>query len=398
VTLDELIATFRKHLWLPDPTPLFVVLATIVANHRPGDPVWVLLVGPPSSGKTELLNALGLLDDVHEVSTFTKAGLLSASISRNPNATGGLLAEIGEFGIVVCKDFTSLLSESAETRSAVFAALREIYDGKWSRRVGVDGGKTIAWVGKMGLLAAVTETIDRHIAAVGAMGERFVFCRMPRMNDEDRLQQARTALDATGSEMDARAELARSVATFLDPLIGSGCSTPRSGSVIDRHWLTQLADLATRCRSIVERDARDRQVELVPQPEATARLAKVLGQLTRGLRAIGVPDRDVYPILATVALDGLSMTRRAVITLMVTVRPGAELTGPDIADRIGLPNDTTSRALEDLAAHRIVTRHSAPNSQNRWGPTTWLRERWDALGLGTLNTADAAPFNENEPF
>jgi hypothetical protein len=378
VTLDELVARFRAYLWLPDPIPLLVVLATIVANHLDGDPVWLLLVGPPSSGKTELINACSKLPHVCEVSTFTKAGLLTGSISRKPTATGGLLVELGAFGIVLCKDFTSVLSEAPETRANVFAALREIYDGQYLRRVGSGGGMTLAWKGKAGMVAAVTETIDRHLAAIGAMGERFIFCRMPNLDDEGRLAQGRAALATSGHETDARAQLAAAVNTFLTPLISDAHQTSIEESA-DLDWLVSLADLATRCRSVVERDARDRQVELVPQPEATARLTKVLAQLARGLTAIGMHDADLYPILTTLALDGLPKTRRLIIEQLVNTRSGVELTAAQLADRVGLTTDVTSRALDDLAAHRVIERQSVPNHPHRWGPSPWLRERWDAL-------------------
>ena len=377
MNLDTLIAKFREHLWLPDPTPLLIMLAAVVANHLPGDPVWVLLVGPPSSGKTELLSALSTLDGIYEVSTFTKAGLLSGSLSNRPDATGGLLAEIGAFGIIVGKDFTSLLSESSETRAGVFAALREIYDGQWSRRVGTAGGTNLAWRGKVGLLAATTETIDRHVSAIGAMGERFVFCRMPTLDEHDRLAQARAALTVGGTEPAARAALADAVHAFLTPHLNRKAVVV--GLEIDLDWLVRLADLATRCRSVVERDARDRQVELVPQPEAAARLAKVLAQLGRGLQIIGVAPDKVSAILRTVALDALPKTRRAVIDVIVNTRPGSELTAADVADRIGLPTDVTARALDDLAAHAIVRRESGPGQPHRWGPTDWLRNRWEYL-------------------
>lgn len=38
-TLDETIATFRRWLYLEDPSPLYAVAATLVANRAPGDPV-----------------------------------------------------------------------------------------------------------------------------------------------------------------------------------------------------------------------------------------------------------------------------------------------------------------------------------------------------------------------
>ena len=378
MTLDELLGVFRSHLYLPDPRPLYIVLATVVANRLTGDPVWLLLVGPPSCGKTELLSALSRLSYVHEVSTFTEAGLLSGSTSRQPGATGGLLAELGDFGVVICKDFTSVLSERPETRAGLLAALREVYDGAWVRRLGVAGGRTLGWRGKAGLLAAVTETIDRHAAVIGSMGERFVLYRMPALDDDGRLAQGRAAMANAGRQGPMRAELAEAVSDFL-----AGVSLPDEPEPISEEAaesLVLLADLATRCRSVVERDPRDREVELVPQPESCARLQAGLVQLTRGMFTIGVPDDEVGPLLAEVALDGMPKARRAVVELLVGSGPNLLYTSAQVADAVGLPTGATNRTLADLAAHGVVERHS-DRDLHRWEASSWLRERWAQLGL-----------------
>jgi len=179
--LDALVRTFRKWLHLPDADALLVVLAAIVTNHIEGDPLWLMLVGPSGGGKTEFLSPLTALANVLQTSTLTEAALLSGTAKKEvvPGATGGLLREIGEFGIIVCKDFTSILSMNRDTRGAVLSALREVYDGSWTRRLGVDGGTTLSWKGKVGLIAACTAAIDRHHAVIGAMGERFVMYRLP---------------------------------------------------------------------------------------------------------------------------------------------------------------------------------------------------------------------------
>ncbi len=384
MTIEDLVAVFRRHLYLPDPGPLLVVVGTVVANLLSGDPVWALLVGPPASGKTELLNSLGQLPFVHAASTFTEAGLLSGSVSRRPGATGGLLAELGAQGFIVCKDFTSVLAESADTRSGLLAALREIFDGAWVRRLGVEGGRTLAWQGKAGLLGAVTETIDRHADVMGAMGERMVLYRMPLLDDEGRLDQARVALRNTGHQEAIRAELAEAVATFVTEL-----ALPEAPEPVDEagvEVLIRLADLATRCRSVVERDQRSREVELVPQPEAAARLQSVLLQLTRGLWTIGVGDEEVQRLVVKVALDGMTKARRAAVELMVTARPGVLWTTAQVADAVGLPTPLATRTLTDLAAHRIAERHS-DGHRNRWGPSEWLTTRWKELRLDQFTTS-----------
>jgi hypothetical protein len=388
MTIDDLITIFRAHLYLPDPSPVQVVLGTVVANLLPGDPVWLLLVGPPSAGKTELLAPLSTLDYVHEVSTFTEAGLLSGSRSRRPGATGGLLAELGKFGIIVCKDFTSLLSEPAQSRAVLVAALREIYDGRWGRRVGADGGRTLAWKGKAGLLAAVTETIERHAADVGAMGERFLFYRMPPLDDDERLHQARAAAQNAGRQQEIRAELAVAVSQFL-----KGTRLPSEPPALtdeEMEALVKLADLATRCRSAVERDIRDREIELVPQPEAAARMQAVLVQLVRGLRVIGVENHDIGRLAGQVALDSMTKARRAAVEYLLGLPRGLTPTGATIADALGLPTAVATRALEELAAHGVIERHAARPS-HLWTASEWLRIRWAEL---CLPLAHSKPFDQ----
>ena len=61
------------------------------------------------------------------------AALLSATPKkeRAKGATGGLLRRIGERGVMVVKDVTTILSMDRNMRGEVLAALREVYDGRW---------------------------------------------------------------------------------------------------------------------------------------------------------------------------------------------------------------------------------------------------------------------------
>ncbi|HLN06153.1 MAG TPA: hypothetical protein VK217_07740 [Acidimicrobiales bacterium] len=379
MSFADLLTVVRRYLYLPDPSPLEVVLGTVVGNRIDGDPVWLLLVGPPSSGKTELLAGLSALSDVYPVSTFTEAGLLSGGTSHRPGATGGLLAEMGTFGIIVCKDFTSLLSEAPQTRSGLVAALREIYDGCWIRRLGADGGRTLVWAGKCGLLAAVTETIERHSAVIGAMGERFVWLRMPELDDEGRLAQARASAANVGRQAEMRADLAQAIAGFLAEVTVPPVTAL---SADEREALVLLADLATRCRSVVERDPRDREIELIPQPEAASRMLAALTQLVSGLLAIGIERAEIGRLVLKVALDGMPKARRMIVEHLLGMPVGMAPRSSAIADILGLPTSATTRALEELAAHGVVERNASGNV-HCWSAPAWLTERWTALGLPT---------------
>src|SRR5262249_54807127 len=98
--------------------------------------------------------------------------------AEGKNATGGLLRKIGDRGILVIKDVTSVLSADRNVRGGVLAALREVYDGRWERNVGSDGGQTLTWVGRIVIVGAVTTAWDTAHAVVAAMGDRFVLIRI----------------------------------------------------------------------------------------------------------------------------------------------------------------------------------------------------------------------------
>jgi hypothetical protein len=152
--LRTTMAVYTKWLDLPDRTPIYVVLGTVAANLLPGDPVWTGIIAPPSSAKTEILNSVAHLEYVKSVATVTPPALLSGTPAKQKakGAKGGLLAEIGSFGILVLKDFGSILSMRPDAKAEVIAALREIFDGRWGRDVGSDGGRRLTWAGKLGLI------------------------------------------------------------------------------------------------------------------------------------------------------------------------------------------------------------------------------------------------------
>ncbi len=371
--LDDVLAAFQKWLFLPDPGVVHAVLGAVAANLLEGDPVWLVVVGAPGSGKSETLQAVSALPDVHPAATLTEPALLSGTSRKEhtADAKGGLLRAVGDFGLILCKDFGSVLNMQRDARGAVLAALREIYDGSWTRHVGTDGGKALTWAGKVGLLAGSTQTIDRHHAVMGAMGERFVLYRLsPAEGDE----QSRRALENAGREGAMRAELAAAVAgLFREGL--PALPPPLTGRDTDR--LVVLATLAVRYRSAVERDGYSREVELVPDPESPARLAKALARLLAGVRATGADVETAWRVVTKCALDSIPALRLAVIDYLHRA-PGEHATTA-VAVAVRHPTQTTRRALEDLAAHSVLHRHAnGQGKSSTWSLTGWAAERYAA--------------------
>ncbi len=391
VKLATVVTTFQRWLYLPDPTPLLGVLGVVAANLMPGDPVWLLLVGAPSGGKTELLQPIGVLPKVYITSTLTEAALLSATPARDKasDASGGLLRRIGDFGILLCKDFTSVLAMNRDSRACVLAALREIYDGSWTRHVGVDGGRTLHWGGKLGMIGACTSVIDSHHAVIASMGERFIMLRMPTV-DEDKV--ASRALDHQGTESAMRKELERAVSGLFQAV---SLPAPLPLDPSEKSRLVALATLAVRCRSAVERDSHTREVELIPEPEGPGRLTGALSRLLAGVSAIGASRAEAWRVVAKVALDCLPALRLRVIrTLGGAVRP---LDTTEIAKAVQYPTQTTRRALEDLTAHGVSRRRTHGQGRaDTWELSEWTRQKFAAADITFPELSGDEPDEDEE--
>jgi hypothetical protein len=219
MTLAQVEQVYAKWLGDHDLVPLRTVLAAVTANLIMGsnEPVWIMVVGGSGFGKTETIAPLSALPLVHMASSISSEGaLLSATPKRDKakGATGGLLAQIGSRGLLVLKDFTTILSMNRDARAQIIAAFREIADGRWERSVGTDGGRKLVWEGKIGMVAAATAAIDNAHTVLSEMGSRFTFVRMGET--EEGTEIAQRALANVGHEAQMRKELSDAYRNLLE--------------------------------------------------------------------------------------------------------------------------------------------------------------------------------------
>jgi hypothetical protein len=375
--LDDALNVFGKWLHLNNDTaPVIVTAATAVANLVTGDPVWMLLVGPPSGGKTEILSSLMGLPYIVPAATITEAALLSgtATHERTKDATGGLLRQIGEFGILLTKDFTSVLSQNTDVAKKAVAALREIYDGRWDRPVGVDGAKVLHWHGKCGFIGGVTPSYDRYSMIVNTLGDRYMLLRLPTADPD---KQARAALAQAEHETQMRAELAQAMTGLIASADQAKVHAPLDDT--DTGALVDLAIYAARARTGVDRNYHTGELEVIPQPEGPARLVKAMRQLYGGMLALGVDDETRWAILTRIAIDCTPRIRRPLIEALLKHPTDEGQRTAKIADAVGMTTKVVAVHLDNLALIGLAEWHKeseAANSPYRWTASEWLRENW----------------------
>jgi len=368
--IDEVIEVFERWLILKDPTPLYAVLGTVAANLLPGDPVWLGLIAPPSSAKTEILNSLSGVPKVVRVSTLTAASFLSGTSKKEKDeeSSGGLLKQIGPFGIIVIKDFTSILSMRPEANAEVLAALREVYDGRYARHVATDGGKAMTWEGKVGLIFASTEAFDTHHSVISAMGDRYLLCRIAPVEG-----QFERALEHAG---EATERMRQELSEVVKRLFAVRRTEPRPISLEETGRVSRICSVVVRLRAAVPRHRYTTEIEGVHGAEGTARLGLSLERLLAGLDTLGV-DRDVaLNVVETVAMDSTPPIRRRAYEYLRRIGVAAEIA--DIADNVGIPEKTLRRHLEDLVAQGLVN-HIPAGKRGELGYEEGKADLWQAL-------------------
>jgi len=356
IKYEDIENKVKGWLTLTDLSVLKVILATVVTNYYPGDPLWLFIIAPPSTLKTELLRGLRKSPRIYTISSLTPQTLVSGFKDKRDMS---LLPKLNN-QILILKDFTTVLTINRDSRQEILAQLREIYDGQYKKAFGT--GKVVDWNGKVGVIAGVTPIIDTHYAMYQVLGERFI---QYRVTAEDPIASASRAIDNNGEEDGMREDIATLIATYLgqfeDSKAWENITTPEE----TKHKILNLSAFCVVARSSVERDSRSREIAFVAEPEAPPRFAKQLAALGHGLAIINGADvvgPDEYRLIHRVGMDSLPKARRRLIDGLIEVNDWIDTSS--MAERLQYPIGSTRRILEDLASLGVLAKKRA--AQDYW--------------------------------
>jgi hypothetical protein len=360
---ERLLRKYREYLLDDDPDVLPILLGAIAAHRLDGEPSWLLIVGPPGGGKTDRLTLVERLSDVRFLSDLTDKTLASG-LTPDDHSDPSLLADLKN-AVLVFKDFTTVLEMRRDTKAAVIAQLREVYDGRFDKAWGT--GKKLTWHGRLSLLAGVTPVIDRHYAVMNVLGQRFMLLRPQQPDREEAARRALDNCERDGHEV--RESLSQDVRALFDGLPDNAPTFEDQ----DRDPIIAYANVTTRARSGVERDRQSRELNYAPEPEMPTRFARQLFSLARGIAMVrghsSVEPGDLACV-RRVAADSIPTIRRA---LMAVLTRGGQ-TVSNLANRTYASLTLVRRTLEDLESLGLVTRIRCGKRHDENGDTWFLHE------------------------
>lgn len=359
--LDTLKQEVQKYQYLEDTGIIDVTLASLIANRmKLGDLVWLLIIGAPSGGKSQILRPIALTDDrfMHRVDDLTENTFLSGIRAKDGEQVS-LLHRIGLHGIIVISDFTVIMSKSKETRATILSQFRMIYDGEMTKYSG-NMSEPIKWQGYMGMIAGSTPSIYGHFEEVSDMGERFIYYRMKEF---DRRKATDLALSRTifGKELDTI--LAKLYGDYVEEVVKQ-CD--RAEIVIPeevKQRIIEVAIFAEKVRTNAHKDWRGELIDKIPVSAMPMRTALQLTAIAKGLCAIRLHEsgKPTFTDSDLSLLDwcGYSLANeenRAVLKVLASTEFLSSLNTSTIADRIGLDTKITRMILQNLSAVDVLSR------------------------------------------
>jgi hypothetical protein len=367
----ELLELLASYVHLDDPGHVWFALAVAASAALDGDPLWGMLIGPSSSGKTEAIRALDrLAEPVDEV---TAPALLSWTHGRRPQPTG-VLTRIGERGLVTVGDFSTVLATSDRGgRDQLFALLRRVYDGQVTRDLG-NAPVPLRWSGRVTLLAACTPAIDNYASHADQLGPRWLYYRLAAGSTTAKRATSRKARLRAGQLASYR----RQAAELTGRLVGA--AHRKAGRVqLPAAAAEHLDDLAIVCcygRAVVPRNAYGRrEIEGLAIVEEPPRLVAQLLLLARGLLALGLEEPAAVALCRRAALDSVPAVRRGLLQVLADAD---EVTVSEAARRVGCHRHVARMALEELAAIGLAAcpgldedPDDDPEPGGRWAAHPW---------------------------
>ncbi len=318
VTIQDVLRSYDELLHEPNHMSIELAIVIMISNMFDTDPVWMFLVAPPSSGKTQVINGLKYLcqpyDEIgYSMSAITTHALVSGMETKRGDPS--VFAKLdGKRMSLIIKDFSTVTSMPESEKMEINAQLRDGYDGYTSKSFGNGVVRNYTKL-RFGLLAAVTDDIYNEAVTNQALGERFAKLNIGRSNDlafsEGAIDKAisDSSRETFKADEDRCAQIVYSCVKNVMKKIEDGVKLPKLSPELQQA-VTGISLYVAAMRGVVSRDKFRRDyIKSAPYSETGIRFAKMISNIAvyhALLWGQDVADLRNLPLIRRIALDTIN--------------------------------------------------------------------------------------------
>lgn len=323
-------------------------------------PVWLMVVGVPSSDKTNTILSLRKAPHALFVDSMTENAVASGYADETGKAKRrDLLSRIVD-GCIILKDLTTLFSMRQDKINKILGDLQSVFDGDYEKLSGVGDG--VGWRGHVSMIGCITPiALAEHQHYLSKIGSRFVLYNVPQQTDEEHRE---------GFDMQRqREEQAEKLATFRRLVNDHVCALLTTSVRLEPETDTQnrlIEDLSCfvakgRAAAYWPRN-EDNELELasmqVEEPYRLYAQFRVLSHalaLAHGRELVTEHELD---LVRRVALATIPRDRARVLEALSE----GELFRSDLVETVGIGRYRLDRAVKELEYVKLVERRSGEKS------------------------------------
>ncbi len=362
---DDNIGVFKKWLYLT-PGNIYAIatcFAVTISPFFPGEPLWLFLVGPPSCGKTTVVESFGTSNMYCDAQSQITAKMLVNGYKVGDGVDISYLPTL-HMRTLIIKDYTTVLSLSSHEQDELYGILRDAFDGSFRKRYGNNEERYYDKL-KFGMIAGVTKAI--HGDCRSSLGERFLKIDYLERDEFDEMHHIKAALDGMEKKEERSKALSRTTLGFLDHLLNN---LPDQLPVITSQFemkMSALAMVVARLRAQVVR-RNDESLLYRPDIEIGSRLAVQFKKMAQCLMVVygkTESDNELYKTIRKLALDSCIPFNAEFARRMYDFPNG--ISRNDIAYHMQIPPTNVHRTVVDLQQLGLI-RSSKVESVGRGRP------------------------------
>lgn len=383
------VENFDPRMWSMVEACCSVIAAMILKDAT--NPVGLVLIDHPSTGKTTALSMFYDLAMVYRSDSFTAASFVSHASNRKQEALAqiDLLPRI-QYKCLITPELATIFGKKQEELLKEISILTRVFDGEgyWSDS-GSHGGRGYKGDYFFTMLGATPPMPKRVWNTLGQFGSRLLF-HTPKSESSAAERVARSYLDVFDSgplPYSKRLKICREKVTHFFKVLteqaGGGQFARSIGWDIQgdskelKQQISLLAEFTSRARSKVSVwDCTNRHSESArdftqPLLEGPHRLATILYSLARGHATICSRRRllsDDMPLVVEIALSSMPDDRRQIIGLLLEPASDGKkseigtVTAKDIQECLTISRPTALKLIDELALLGIGDKINGDNN------------------------------------
>jgi len=372
---EELCAIYRERLHITSKTEIVIrfPFATLLGFRLKTTQPWSFLAGPSGGLKSTILRSMRDIPDVvlgcermgegAMMSGFrgpatakrkkTKGALCVDGKPPEPDGNPYSLAKELDGKMLVIHDASQMATPDPRSGNRLYADLRFLFDGEGDSKFGNVEGRYHER-SKFGLLAGVTNEIDRIRSSQHALGERFIGIRFdPGNDDADAFAAVASILrghDRWMEKLPSRVAKVISgviVIPIMEVMVPDELSATITNLGIAASWLRT-------CPSKTHRGGFTAEYHYKPKRERGTRISSELIVVAIGHALLNgrssVTDQDVS--LAREAAWGSVQDKPLSVASILSAAPNRSMR--ELSDLLRFPYNTTRALIEDLTLTEIM--------------------------------------------